>query len=379
MLTKPLSDPIWVERPQGLQDMLSHLMQQPFVAVDTESNSLYVYQEQVCLIQLSSPTRDYLVDPLTLPDLSSLTPFFASPDIQKIFHAADYDLVCLKRDFDFEIVNIFDTMIAGRALGMPSVGLAAMLEEAFAVQLDKRYQRANWGQRPLKKEMLAYARLDSHYLIALREILVKRLEKQGRLLLVEEDCARLAKNSLPMQNHKADMWHIRGVSDLKSKQLAAMQAVYDFREHIAQSENKPPFKIMSNQAMLEVAQTMPRYMEELHLLPSLSKHQVRRFGKGLLQAVQKSPSIQVVGRTGYQRPDEALIIRNENLGKWRRLVGLRLGVQSDVVLPRDVMNRIAEENPQTLQDLGAVMHDAPQRFRQYGEDILQVLIKGQGL
>jgi ribonuclease D len=139
------------------------------VAVDTESNSLFAYREQVCLVQFSTTQADFLVDPLALADLTPLAPLFADPKIEKVFHAAEYDLLCLKRDFGFSFANLFDTMLAGRILGRKEIGLGAMLEAFYGVQADKRHQRANWGQRPLPAPLLEYATLDTHYLIPLRD------------------------------------------------------------------------------------------------------------------------------------------------------------------------------------------------------------------
>ena len=149
--------------------MARDLLSQAQVAVDTESNSLFAYREQVCLVQFSTAEKDYLLDSLALQDLRCLEPLFSSPAIEKVFHAAEYDLICLRRDFGFTFANLFDTMVAARILGRDGVGLGAMLEAEFGLHLDKRYQRANWGERPLKPALLAYARLDSHYLVALRQ------------------------------------------------------------------------------------------------------------------------------------------------------------------------------------------------------------------
>ncbi|MEM5773869.1 MAG: ribonuclease D, partial [Anaerolineaceae bacterium] len=154
-----------MDQPSALRKMVHDLARCRFVAVDTESNSLYAYQEQVCLIQFSTGDQDYLVDPLAIRDLSSLEPLFSSPHIEKIFHAAEYDIICLKRDFGFSFANIFDTMLAGRILKFDQIGLAAMLETEYGIVLDKRFQRANWAERPLSEEQKAYARLDTHYLI----------------------------------------------------------------------------------------------------------------------------------------------------------------------------------------------------------------------
>ena len=186
-----LPAPIVVTHEDTLARMVERLSREPRVAVDTESNSLYAYREQVCLIQFSVPGADYLVDPLAVENLTRLGPLFADGGMEKVFHAAEYDVVCLKRDFNFEFNNLFDTMVAARILGREEVGLGALLEHEFGVKLDKRFQRANWGERPLKGELLAYARLDTHYLLELRDRLYPKLMERGLWALAEEDFRRM--------------------------------------------------------------------------------------------------------------------------------------------------------------------------------------------
>jgi ribonuclease D len=134
---------------QALQKLVAALSQESLVACDLEADSLHHYQEQVCLLQFSTATANYLVDPLAIRDLSPLVPFFANPDICKIFHGADYDVRSLFRDFGIEIVNLFDTMIACQFLGEKEWGLAGALKKRFNVMLDKQFQTADWSQRPL--------------------------------------------------------------------------------------------------------------------------------------------------------------------------------------------------------------------------------------
>ncbi len=159
MISHPTAPPIWVDTPLRLRQMVADISGYAHVAVDTESNSLYAYQEQVCLIQFSTGDRDYLVDPLSLPNLSSLQPFFESTQIEKIFHAAEYDLICLRRDFGFQVNHLFDTMQAARILGKKAFGLGSILSSELQVEIDKRYQRANWGAPSTPPAMLDYARL----------------------------------------------------------------------------------------------------------------------------------------------------------------------------------------------------------------------------
>ena len=156
---------VWVDQPKQLRQAAGELAAEEVLAVDTESNSLYAYHEQVCLIQFSSCQKDYLIDAMVLSDLTPLEEIFQTDRILKVFHAAEYDLICLFRDYGFRFSYLFDTMIAARILGYDKIGLGSLLEQYFDIHMNKKYQRANWGKRPLKAEMLDYARLDSHYLI----------------------------------------------------------------------------------------------------------------------------------------------------------------------------------------------------------------------
>ena len=238
--------------------MVDDLSRQWIIAIDTESNSLFAYREQVCLIQISTGETDYLVDPLSLSDLSALAPILADPNIEKVFHAAEYDVICLKRDFGFTFANLFDTMVASRDVGRSSVGLAAILLEEFGIDVDKHYQRANWGARPLSPAMLAYARLDSHYLIALRHRLKTALEEMDRWSLAEEDFRRLCDTPAPpLELGACHLWRIASGQDINAREAAVLFEVCQYRDERARQADLPAFKVLSNQMLVKIAQSCP--------------------------------------------------------------------------------------------------------------------------
>lgn len=368
---------VWVDQPQKLDAIAHDLAAADVLAVDTESNSLYAYQEQVCLIQFSTREKDYLIDVLVLSDLSPLAPIFSSDQILKVFHAAEYDLICLFRDYGFRFNFLFDTMIAARTLGYQKVGLGALQEKYFSIDMDKKYQRANWGQRPLKPEMIEYARLDTHYLIPLQELLREELEQSGRWELALEDFCRLTQNiEDTTESSEEDFWRINGARDLTPEKTAILKSLYHFREEVASEQERPPFKVMSNQALLEVAQTSPHHKEELFLLPSVSDRLANRYGKRLMQAIQAGREAPPVHPPRHKRPANAVLDRIEALREWRKLKGRALGVPSDVILPRDVLTRIAWADPTDAQGLEAQMQDVPHRFDRFGKDILKIVNNG---
>ena len=148
MKERALPQPTTIDSAGKLKTLARALAQEPLLAIDTESNSLYAYRERVCLIQLSTRTADFILDPFDLPDLQPLAPLFANPAIEKVFHAAEYDLMCMKRDFGFVFRNLFDTMIAARVCGRKQIGLGALLNDLAGVPVDKSHQRDDWGRRP---------------------------------------------------------------------------------------------------------------------------------------------------------------------------------------------------------------------------------------
>jgi ribonuclease D len=378
-----LPDPILIQSPVDLLKLAERLRGVTTLAVDTESNSLYAYQEQVCLIQFSTEEMDYLVDPLALEDLSPLGEVFSQEGIEKVFHAAEYDLICLRRDFGFEFANLFDTMVAARILGRKAVGLGSLLEAEFKVHLEKRYQRANWGQRPLPPHLLSYARTDTHYLIALRDRLYAELERRDLLSLAEEDFNRLSAihNQKPENgdgDDKApDVWRIRGAHDLHPHQAAVLKALCEYRDQTARAQDRPLFKVLSDQTLLEVAKNEPSNLDELSRLEGMHKRQVQRYGAGLLRAVRRGQESGPLYPPYNPRPDENFLERLEALREWRKYTARKRGVPSDVVLPRDLMIALAEQAPEGMDELEHVLSEVPWRVEHFGQDILYLISDGR--
>lgn len=371
-----LPPPSLVTRPEALHRMVEKLIRQPLVAVDTESNSLFAYREQVCLVQFSIPEADYLVDPLAINDLSPLDVLFYDPGIEKIFHAAEYDLICLKRDYRFEFNHLFDTMVAARTLGYEAIGLGALLETEFGIQLDKHFQRANWGQRPLPPQMLSYARFDTHYLIDLRQRLLDKLVEKGLLALAQEDFDRLR---LVNGHQNGDpgpcCWRMHGANDLTPQQLAILAELVDYRERAGRSMDRPVFKVINDDTLVDIAHWMPATLDQLRQIQGMSDHQLHRHGTKLLECVSRGLHNPPLYPPRPPRPDDRYLEKLEALRRWRKTAGLKMGVTSDVILPRDLMAVLAEQEPHSPEELAQAMKDVPWRLENFGEELLAVLNK----
>jgi ribonuclease D len=374
MQSSSLKTPLLITRTGPLNQLADRLARQPILAVDTESNSLFAYQEQVCLIQFSTPQEDFLVDPLAFEDLSPLAPLFADEKIEKVFHAAEYDVLSMRRDFEFSFANLFDTMVAARILGWDEMGLGAILRAEFGVELNKRYQRANWGKRPLTADMLDYARLDSRYLIPLRHRMKKELIASGRWPLALEDFNRLRfVNGRNPEETPLNCWRISGAYDLNPRQAAVLHQLCLYRDQIARSINQPVFKVLGDKALLAIASEMPKDWQQLEQSSHLSHKQMHRYGEDLLRAVERGIEAEPLRPPRSPRPDDQYLARLDALRNWRKNTAREMGVNSDVVLPRDLLQAIASTKHLDRESLSAVMNQIPWRLEHYGDQILNLL------
>ena len=243
-----------------LDKFLEYICDAKHLAVDSESNSYFAYRPRVCLIQISQNHEDFILDPLALEDISPLGRIFADPSIEKVLHAAENDLIGFKKDFRFQMQNVFDTSVACRLLGRSKLGLASILAEEFGVKLDKKYQRCNWEKRPLSPEQLYYAQLDTHFLIDLRNRLHGELLKKNLWAQAQKEYLRLEKIRLnPPRKWDPDGYlRLKGAQKLSEPSLRVLKELSAYRERLARSVNKAPFRVMNNEFMVRVAREMPR-------------------------------------------------------------------------------------------------------------------------
>jgi ribonuclease D len=372
--TSTIAPPEVIATPGALRDMAARLSNEPRIAVDTEANSLYAYHEHVCLIQISVPDTNYLIDPLALDDLIPLGPLFESPDIEKVFHAADYDLIMLRRDFGFACTSLFDTMWAARILGWPRVGLGDILANIFGVHMDKHFQRYDWGKRPIDPKALTYAWMDSYYLLDLREIQKEELIAAGRWEEAQETFDYLCQTIHPPSDPHPDdfFWRIKGVHDLRPHEQQILYRLHLWRDKQAQAMDRPAVKVVSNQRLIRLAQVHPRSREEL-ASAGLTAYQAHRFGNGILKALHSPPLPMPPAPCNHERPPQDVINRYNALKAWRKEVAACRGVDSDVILPNAVLWELAHRPPRALEQLGDIPGIGPWRQKTYGPDLLRIV------
>ena len=292
-----LTPPELVQDAAGLDRLLEALRPEPTVALDTESNSFHVYRERVCLLQLSTHQRDWVVDPLAV-DVRPLGALLCDGR-ETVLHGADYDVRCLRREYGWRLPRLFDTMVAARRLGREGLGLSALVEARFGVRLSKANQRSDWGRRPLTAEQLAYAALDTHYLLPIAEELRGELVQRGLAQEADAEFQRIAAVEPRERVFDPEGWRrLKGARELDAAGKGVLRALWIAREARASEADRPPFKVLAEQAMLEIARRRPATPEALAAIPGVTPQVLRRLGPSIQEALAAPP---LAGRGGGAR------------------------------------------------------------------------------
>lgn len=336
-----------VATPRALQDMVARLTREPLLAVDLEADSLHHYQEKVCLIQISTPGESVLIDPLALPELSLLAPVLADPSVRKIFHGADYDIRSLHRDFAIEVHNLFDTMVACQFLGEKEVGLAAVLLKRFGVELDKRYQKADWSHRPLSADMIEYAVRDTSLLIELYGQLADELRAKGRLTWVEEESQLLTGVRAGSREADTLLQRFKGAARMEPRTLAVLEELLRFRDGLAREHDLPPFKILGNDTLRQLAEKKPHRPSDLEGICGLSQKLFKRYCRGILAATARGMAKPADELPSYLRPQRFVKDRRKDemmkrLKDWREGKAGELGIDAGILVNNSMLEAVAE-------------------------------------
>lgn len=348
--------------------------EEALIAIDTESNNYFAYQERICLIQLSTPQHDYIIDPLRVDDLTPLGDLIADPTVEIVLHDAEHDIAGLKRDFDFQFTNLFDTQYAARMLGEPKAGLANLLNAHFGIDLDKRFQREDWSQRPLSEAHLRYAQMDTHYLPYLRDYFAAELLRHGLMDEAREIFADLCDTPPPTTGFDPDsFWSMPSAKKIHGRKLTTLHKLYLWREQTARAIDLPPSRVLPDHILLSLAYNQPKTLPELQAHKSITKAQVQQFGYGILESVKAAPNSPPPKRPKRPKVSRQVINRHERLKDWRRDTAQARGIESDLVMHRNRLWELAREAPRTENELRGITGWGPIRFSLYAAEILEVL------
>lgn len=319
------------------------------VAIDTEADSFHHYPEKVCLMQLTCGGEDVLADPLAGVDLRVVAAVMEDPAVPKILHGGDYDVRMLHREFGLRPKGLFDTMIAAKLCGERALGLSALLASAFGVHLEKAHQRADWSRRPLPPDMVAYAAADTRHLVELSALLDERLGALGRRAWASEEFSRLeAVRWRTVDACDPEAYRkVKGADGLDRRALAILRELWQWRDAVARERDRPPFKILRDEALLELSRQPPQDREALAAMEIVPEG-LRRSDRSrrLLDAVRRGlevadaglPEVRVNRRA---RPDPEIERRVTRLKEARDRIARDLGLDPPVVASRAVLEGIA--------------------------------------
>jgi ribonuclease D len=284
----------------------------------------------------------------------------------------------LYRDFQITIRNLFDTQLASRFLGYAETGLDAVLQQTFAVSLDKRFQRKDWSRRPLPEDMLAYAAEDVRHLIPLARNMEAKLKENGRLSWVLEECALLSKVRPTINDSDPLFLHFKGAGGLTARSLAALEAMLQYRKQVAQLHDSPLFRVISNKSLLQLALDMPITIEQLKRTNTLSPKQVARHGQQLVAGIQKALALpqSKMPRYPHQKPPRmspAGVARITALKKWRNRKARQLNMDPSLLGSKALISAIATARPRHIEDLKTLHDMRTWQREEFGTEILRVI------
>jgi len=370
-----------IETRADLDALVHDLLGEKVIAIDTEADSFYHYFDKTCLVQIGTRKQIYLIDPLALggpAELSPLAPVFASPEIRKIFHAAEYDIFVLKRDCSFVFANLFDTMISAQLLGYPSVGLSRIAARHFDVNLPKDEQRSDWSRRPLTQKQLSYAAADVLYLLPLAERLWRELKEAKRHRWAEEEFEALCRRRWPDREFdELGYLRIKGARKLDPKALSVLRALYLVRDRRAREMDRPPFKVLGNRTLIEIAERRPKKMSELAEIKGITELLLRRLGRDVLNAVRDGRAdehgpLPKLPPTGRRRMDRHADRRLLALKRWRAERAQELALDPGVLCPNSSLEAIAWRAPNTASDLEGLPELKGWFLREFGAEVVAV-------
>jgi ribonuclease D len=368
----------YLDTTEQVELFLDDMMGVRELALDTEGASFHRFIDRIYLLQISTRERNAIIDPLPIGAPARLGEILQDPNVEVVFHDADYDLRLLHQDYGWHVNNIFDTRIAAQLLGMKSFGLAALLEQFFGVQLDKKHQRADWSLRPLTPGMLDYVAQDTRHLLDLRDELKSRLEKLGRLAWAKEEFDRLEGTKWEAEDAAAAFFRIKGARDLTRRELALLRELVPWRDGVAKDLDRATFRVMTNEVLLEIARIAPKSTSDLAKLKGMPRGILERGGGAILSAVRKGLEVAEEHLPKFPRSpkwdrEEDFEAKVSKLKVVRDAAATRLSLDPGVLCPRERLEAVVRRKPSRVGDLDDVPGLRRWQIAEMGEAFVEAL------
>ena len=369
---------LYIDSQQAADDFFADISGVREIAVDTEGASFHRFIDRIYLLQITTREHSAIIDPLPIGMPKALGDILQDPQVEVVFHDADYDLRLVHQDYGWHVNHIFDTRIAAQLLGIKAFGLAALLEQFFSVKLDKKHQRADWSLRPLTQGMLDYAAQDTKHLLDLRDELKARLEKLGRWEWAREEFERLEGTKWEDEDTSLAFLRIKGARDLSRRELALLRELVPWRDSVAKEVDRATFRVMGNEVLLEIARTAPKSVRELSTLKGMPRGILDRGAHSILAAVQRGLEVaedhlpRFPRAQRWEREDD-FDSRVSKLKSVRDAAATRLNLDPGVLCSRERLEAIVRKRPESLGDLEDVPGLRRWQIAEMGEEFVRAL------
>ena len=370
----------WIETADHLPALGEAIAASPWVALDTEANSMFVYREQVCLLQVNVAGALYLVDTLAIAraggSLAVLKKPLEDPTRTVWLHGGEYDVGTLKRDYGIALNGVWDSQQAASLLGWERTGYGAVVEKLCGVPLDKAYTHYDWGTRPIETGALRYGLDDVVYLPQVCDLL--RAEVKAANLEEEVAIANQAVEATTWSGgfDPAGFWRIKGVREIPKQSLPLLAALYVWRDGVAKAANQPPGRLLNNEVLLAITRNAPTNFQLLKRI-GLRGWFLSAHGESLMEAVRvaldQPPVLPDRPRHRDVLPEEEL--RETRMKDWRRAEAENRTkaenrpVPLQVVLPAKALEYLKQHG---AMDLGAVPQLGAKRRERYGAKLQEL-------
>lgn len=378
-MTQPVT---YIDSAQGL-GRLGRSLAGADIAVDCEAAGYHRYSDRLCLVQLSTPSETFVADPFAVSLTAPLKPLLEDPARRVLMHGGSYDLRLLRRDLDIAVARLFDTQVAASFVGEPAIGLQALLEKHLGIRVAKKFQRADWARRPLSREMIAYAAGDTRHLHRLAAVLEERLAGLGRAHWAQEECRRLVAGAANSGEHEPPpdpVTRVKGARRLGPRSVTALREAIAWRDSIARSRDRAPFRVASDAALLGAVTAQPASPEQLTRVKGFPRRLAATDGRSLLAALRRVRGMATsdlspypVPRKGRGRPSPEEEAAFDRLNAVRNEVAVKLGLERGRVMANHLLREVVAVGPGTLAELGAVRDVRNWQVEILGRELLEVL------
>jgi ribonuclease D len=319
------------------------------IGIDTEFMSEGRYRALLCLVQIAvdDPGNDHstpqihLIDSLDDIDATPIAQLMADPGIEVVLHAGRQDVAILRRAWNTEITNIFDTQLAAGFVGASAqTGYGNLLGAMLGRRVGKTASYTRWDARPLTAEQLSYAAEDVAHLLELADEVQRRLKESGREAWAREECRRL--ESATDERDPYSAWErLPRIGQLDPKSRAVARELAAWRERTAAEEDRPVGSVLADPALVELAKRHPTNLQALEQIRGIHPSGIRRRGAAILDAIaagMKEPPIPRDEPRGRSDPEDApLIVLAESVLRAR---ALEAGLAYELIASRGELEMI---------------------------------------